>query len=50
MRGLLYGVSPYDAATLAGVTTVIALATLAANWVPALRAARVDPLAALRSD
>jgi putative ABC transport system permease protein len=50
MRGLLYGVSPYDAATLAGVTTVIALATLAANWLPALRAAHVDPLTALRSD
>ena len=50
MTGLLYGVSPYDVATLAGVTTVIALATLAANWVPALRAAHVDPLTALRGD
>ena len=50
MTGLLYGVSPYDLATLAGVTAVIALATLAANWVPALRAAHVDPLTALRSD
>jgi len=50
MTGLLYGVSPHDFATLAGVTAVIALATLAANWVPALRAAHVDPLTALRSD
>jgi predicted permease len=50
ITGLLYGVSPYDLATLAGVTAVIALATLAANWVPALRAAHVDPLTALRSD
>jgi putative ABC transport system permease protein len=50
MTGLLYGVSPYDITTLAAVTAVIALATLAANWVPALRAAHVDPLTALRSD
>jgi ABC-type antimicrobial peptide transport system permease subunit len=50
MTGLLYDVSPHDFATLAGVTAVIALATLAANWVPALRAAHVDPLTALRSD
>jgi putative ABC transport system permease protein len=50
MTGLLFGVGPYDLATLAGVTVLIALATLAANWVPALRAANVDPLTALRSD
>ena len=50
MTGLLFGVSPYDLATLAGVTVLIALATLAANWVPALRAAHVDPLTALRGD
>jgi putative ABC transport system permease protein len=50
MTGLLYGVSPYDVATFAAVTVVIALATLAANWVPALRAAHVDPLTALRGD
>jgi predicted permease len=50
MTGLLYGVGPFDLATLAAVTAVIGLATLAANWVPALRAANVDPLTALRSD
>jgi ABC-type antimicrobial peptide transport system permease subunit len=50
MTGLLYGVSPFDVATLSGVTIVIGLATLAANWIPALRAAHVDPLTALRSD
>ena len=50
MTGLLFGVSPYDVATLVGVTVVIGIATLVANWVPALRAARVDPLAALRSE
>jgi putative ABC transport system permease protein len=50
MTGLLYGVSPYDIATLASVTAVIGVATLIANWLPALRASHVDPLTALRSD
>ena len=50
MSGLLFGVGPYDVTTLVGVTAVIALATLIANWVPALRAAHVDPLTALRTD
>ena len=50
MAGLLYAVSPTDAATLAAVTALLALATLVANYVPARRAARVDPLVALRSD
>ena len=50
MTGLLYGVSPHDAWTLAAVTVVIGVATLAANWLPALRSAHVDPLTALRSE
>jgi ABC-type antimicrobial peptide transport system permease subunit len=50
MTRLLYGVGPYDVATLMAVTAVIAVATLVANWLPALRAAHVDPLSALRSD
>jgi putative ABC transport system permease protein len=50
MARLLYEVSPADAATLIGTTAVLALATLVANYIPARRAARVDPLTALRSD
>jgi putative ABC transport system permease protein len=50
ITGLLYGVSPYDVATLSAVTVAISFATLAANLLPALRAAHVDPLIALRSD
>jgi len=50
IAGLLYGVSPHDAMTFAAVTVAIGLATLVANWLPALRAARVDPLIALRGD
>jgi putative ABC transport system permease protein len=44
----LYGVSPMDPFTYAGVTIVMALATLLACYVPTRRAMRVDPLIALR--
>jgi putative ABC transport system permease protein len=44
----LWGVSPYDPATLAAVVTVVALAGVAASYFPARRAATVDPLVALR--
>ncbi|MBA3258132.1 MAG: FtsX-like permease family protein [Gemmatimonadales bacterium] len=50
MAGLLSGVGPTDIATLVTVTALLALATLLANYVPARRAARVDPLVALRSE
>ena len=50
MSGLLYGVTPHDVATLLGVAVVLAGATLVANYIPARRAARVDPLVALRRD
>ena len=44
----LYGVSPYDPLTIGGVAAVLLLIGLAACWVPARRATRVDPIAALR--
>lgn len=50
LAGLLYGVGPYDAATLATVSVVVALAALAASVVPARRAARLDPMTALRAE
>ena len=50
MAGLLYGVRPGDAATLAAVTALLATATFVANYVPARRASRVDPLVALREE
>ena len=50
IASLLYQVSPRDPAVL-GVTTATLLATaLVACWIPARRAARVDPLIALRAD
>lgn len=44
----LWGVSPYDPATLASVAGVLLVTGLVACWVPARRATRVDPLVALR--
>jgi len=44
----LWGVSPYDPATLIVVPLLLLITGLVACWVPARRAARVDPLVALR--
>jgi ABC-type antimicrobial peptide transport system permease subunit len=50
MAGLLYGVSPYDLSTFAGVTAVLTAVAIAASYVPALRAMRLDPITALHSE
>ena len=50
LRSLLFGVGPADPATYAVVATLLGAVSLAACAVPAWRAARVDPLRALRSD
>jgi ABC-type antimicrobial peptide transport system permease subunit len=50
MAGLLYGVSPYDLSTFAGVTLVLTAVALAASYIPALRAMRVDPIATLHAE
>ena len=44
----LWGISPYDPATLVVVPVLLLITGLVACWVPARRAARVDPLIALR--
>ena len=49
-RSLLYGVSPLDAATLAAAILVLAMVAAIATFIPARRAARIDPLAAIRSE
>jgi putative ABC transport system permease protein len=49
-RTLLYAVDPLDAWTYAGAAAFLALVAFAACFVPAERAARVEPLTALRQD
>jgi len=50
MAGLLYGVSPYDVSTFAGVTAVLTAVAIAASYIPALRAMRLDPITTLHSE
>lgn len=50
LRGFLFGVTPADPRVLAFVAVTVALATLAACYVPVRRAVRVDPMVALRAE
>ncbi len=47
---LLFGVSPNDPAIIAAATIVLLMLAIAANWLPARRAARVDPMRSLRTN
>ena len=47
---LLYGVAPFDAVTVTSVTTLLALVGIVAVYIPARRAAKSDPMVALRHD
>jgi putative ABC transport system permease protein len=49
IQGLLFGVAPHDPTTFLGVTVVMTAIGLAACWVPALRAARIDPAITMRA-
>jgi ABC-type antimicrobial peptide transport system permease subunit len=50
ISALLFGVEPTDAATFAAMVAALIAVSLAAAYVPALRASRVQPVEALRAD
>jgi predicted permease len=50
ISALLYGTSPTDMTTFGGTAAVLTLVALVAGAIPALRAARIDPMSALRAD
>ena len=50
LRAMLYGVSPFDAVSFVSVTLVLSTIAFIASYVPARRAARVDPVEALRQE
>jgi len=50
MKSLLFGISPLDPLTYAVVPLVLVAATVVASYLPARRAAAVDPVEALRAE
>jgi hypothetical protein len=49
IRGLLFGVAPHDPTTFVGVAVMMAAIGIVACWIPALRAARINPAITMRS-
>lgn len=50
LRRFLYGLSPFDPITYAGIALMLIVAALLATWIPARRATRIDPAITLRGD
>jgi ABC-type antimicrobial peptide transport system permease subunit len=50
MKSLLFGVSPMDPVTYAAIPLVLAACSVVASYLPARRAAGVDPMEALRAE
>jgi putative ABC transport system permease protein len=50
LRNLLYGVAPRDPVTFAAAPVLLGVVALAASWIPARRAAGLDPVGALRRE
>ncbi|HEY4283760.1 MAG TPA: ABC transporter permease, partial [Chthoniobacterales bacterium] len=50
LQSLLFGIGAHDMITMTGVAIILSLVALLACWIPAMRAAKVDPVIALRSE
>jgi ABC-type antimicrobial peptide transport system permease subunit len=50
LSSLLFGVAATDPVTFGGTALLLGVTALVATWIPARRAARVDPVEALRSE
>jgi putative ABC transport system permease protein len=50
MRGLLFGIEASDPITFLAISVLLVLVALAATYIPARRAARVDPILCLRAE
>jgi ABC-type antimicrobial peptide transport system permease subunit len=50
MSSMLYGVKPTDTLAFAGSAALVILVAIAASWIPARRAASIDPMQALRTE
>jgi ABC-type antimicrobial peptide transport system permease subunit len=50
VKSMLYGIQPYDPLTMTGGVLILLAVALAASWIPAGRAAGVQPMEALRHE
>jgi predicted permease len=50
VKSMLYGIAPYDPVTLLSAMILLVTVALGAGWIPARRAAKMDPMRALRSE
>ena len=50
VKSMLYGIEPHDPMTMIGGVLILLIVALAASWIPARRAARVQPMEALRHE
>jgi ABC-type antimicrobial peptide transport system permease subunit len=50
LAGMLFGVSPWDAITMTGVIVLVIAVSIVASLLPAVRAARVEPMRVLREE
>ena len=50
ISSMLFGLKPYDPLTLGGAALLLVLIAIGSSWIPARRAANIDPIKALRHE